>query len=309
MYDTIIIGAGPGGLSAAIYSARKKMKTLIISGDIGGMAAQSGHIENYLGFEYISGPELVSKFQTHLMKYKDTVELKTGINVKKIKKTKNIFIAETDTGNFKGKTIIIATGKIPKKLNIPGEKEFKNKGVTYCATCDAPVFANKNTAVIGGGNSAMDAALSLEPIAKIIYILTINKQLIGDQIMLEKIKKSKKIKILTEVFAKEIKGEQFVSNLIYEDKKGKKFDLAVEGIFVEIGSIPSTSFIKGLVKLNKFDEIIVKRNTETNVKGIFGAGDATTVPEKQIIVAAGEGCRAALSAFSFLNQNKDINDY
>lgn len=307
-YDTIIIGAGPAGLSAAVYCARKKMQTIILSGDIGGMTAQSGMVENYLGFDGISGPELVQKFQEHVMKYKDLVELKTGELVDNIKKENDEFIVKTNITEYSGKTVIVATGKVPRKLNIPGESKYANKGVAYCATCDGPLFSGKDVAVIGGGNSAMDAILSLMPIAKKIYGITINPEFIGDQVMLEKITSADNVELIKGANIKKIIGEQFVTGLEYEDKNQKIRTLSIQGIFVNIGSMPSTKFVKDLVKLNKYGEIIIDSMTKTNIPGLFAAGDSTTVPEKQIIVAAGEGCKAALAAFSYLNGNNG-SDY
>lgn len=309
VYDAIIIGLGPAGLSAGIYCARKKMKTLILGGDLGGMAAQSGQIENYLGYDLISGVELTEKFYEHLTRYKDDVELKTGAWIDRLERKNNQFTVKTNQETFTSKTVIIASGKLPKKLKVPGEEEFYHKGVTYCATCDAPLFQGKNVAVIGGNNSALDAILSLIPIAKKIYALTINDEFWGDKIMFAKASKADNVEFIYNAFTQKIEGEMLVKSLTYKVKQGAEKKLDVEGIFVEIGSDPSVAFVKDLVKLNEYQEIIIDSFCKTNIGGLFAAGDVTIVAQKQIIVAAGEGCKAALSAFSYLNSEGDINDY
>lgn len=304
IYDTIIIGGGPAGMSAAVYVGRKKLKTLILSKDLGGQTAQSSDIENYLGFHLISGAELAAKFQEHLKDF--DIDLKVGETVKSIKGQAPQFIVSTTGGDYHGQTVIIASGKLPRLLNIPGETEYIGKGVTYCATCDAPLFNNKEVAVIGGGNAALDAVLQLERIAKKIYLININKEFgsSADRVMLDKVSKSSKVEIIFNATSKLIKGGQTVNGLTIEDATtGQLRELIIQGIFIEIGSLPSVSFLPQVIKKNKWNEIMIDANNMTVVEGIFAAGDVTQVREKQSIIAAGEGAKAALSVADFLARN------
>jgi len=298
MYDLIIIGAGPAGITASVYAARKKMSILVITKDIGGQAAWSGDIENYTGYQFISGPELASKFEEHMRKYEIT--LKENEEVKEISKKDDSVFIKSNKGVYEAKTAIIASGKRSKELNVPGEKEFKNKGLTYCATCDGPLFLGRDVAVIGGGNSALDAALQLINIANSVYILNNTSSLNGDPIMIEKVKQSRKAQILNNARVLVIFGDKMVSGIEIE-RENKKEILSVKGIFVEIGLIPNSEFAKDIEK-NEKREIKVNSRNETNITGIFAAGDVTDVPEKQIIIAAGEGSKATLSAFRYLSR-------
>ncbi|MCM8831693.1 MAG: FAD-dependent oxidoreductase [Candidatus Omnitrophica bacterium] len=295
-YDSIIIGAGPAGITASVYAARKKMDFLVITKDIGGQAALSGDVENYTGYQFISGPELVAKFEEHLRKF--NIFIKENEEVVELKKENNLVLVKTKKDVYTAKTAIVASGKRSKELNVVGEKEFKNRGLTYCATCDAPLFADKNVAVIGGGNSALDAVFQLMKIAKEIYLINNTSSLGGDPIMREKVEESKRVKIFNNSEVLEILGDKFVEGIkIRKDKDIK--ELSVEGVFVEIGLIPNSEFVKDVEK-NQFGEIKINCKNETSIAGIFACGDVTDVPEKQIIVACGEGAKAALSAFRFL---------
>ncbi len=296
MYDLIIIGAGPAGITASVYAARKKMNFLVITRDIGGQAAWSGDIENYTGYQFITGPELAAKFEEHMRQYK--IALKENEEVLEVKKADSVVSVTTDKGSYEAKCAIIASGKRSRELNVPGEKEFKNKGLTYCATCDAPLFSGKEVAVIGGGNSAFDAALQLIQIAKHIYLINIASASNADAVMQEKVTSSGKVTVLNEASVTAILGDKMVSGLKVK-KSGKEETLKVEGVFVEIGLTPNSAFAKDAEK-NGLGEIKVNCHNETSIPGIFAAGDVTDVPEKQIIIAAGDGSKAALSAFSFL---------
>lgn len=300
MHDLVIIGAGPAGITAGVYAARKKMDFMVISKDIGGQAAWSGDIENYTGYQFITGPELASKFEEHMRKY--DIVLNENEEVKEVKKVNSAIVIETDKAKYEAKSVIIASGKRTKELNAPGEKEFKNRGLTYCATCDAPLFQEKIVAVIGGGNSALDAALQLTKIAKRIYIINITSGLGGDAIMRQKIEDSKITTIFNNSQVTAVYGEKLVSRIKIK-RNGKEEMLDVQGVFVEIGLIPNSEFAKDVEK-NHAGEIKVNCRNETNVAGIFAAGDVTDVPEKQIIIAAGEGSKATLSVFSYLAQQK-----
>ena len=295
-YDLIIIGAGPAGITASVYAARMKMNLLVISKDIGGQAAWSGDIENYTGYQFISGPELTLKFQKHMDSF--GIKLNMPEDVKAIKKDANALKTITDKGEYISKSVIIASGKRPRLLNVEGEKEFKNKGVTYCAICDGPLFKDKRVAVIGGGNSALDAALQLMNIASQVHIINIAPAFTADPVMVEKIKNNPNVKVLNKSIVKRIYGDAFVKGIEVQ-QDSRVLDLKIEGVFIEIGLIPNSDFA-GLVKMNAIGEVVVDALNRTSVAGIFACGDVTNVPEKQIIIACGEGAKATLSVFKYL---------
>jgi NADH-dependent peroxiredoxin subunit F len=300
MHDLIVIGAGPAGITASVYAARKKMDLCVISLDIGGQAAWSGDIENYTGYQFITGPDLAAKFEEHMRHY--------GIRVKEneaaitVEKRDDAFVVQTDKETLEARTVIVASGKRTRELGVAGEREFKNKGLTYCATCDAPLFAGKTVAVIGGGNSALDAVLQLMKIAQHVYLINVTSELACDAVMKEKALASDKVTVFNNARVTSILGEKFV-NGIKLMKEGKEGTLPVQGVFVEIGLLPNSEFVKG-VELNERKEIKVNPRNETNIPGLFAAGDVTDVPEKQIIIAAGEGSKAALRAFHYLSHHK-----
>ncbi|MFA5090535.1 MAG: FAD-dependent oxidoreductase [Candidatus Omnitrophota bacterium] len=301
MLDLIIIGAGPSGITAGVYAARKKIDTLVITRDVGGQAAWSGDVENYTGYQFISGPELAAKFQEHMSGYNIPVrenESVTSLDVK----GKAVSVV-TDKSEYAARTVIIASGKRTKELNVPGEQEFKNRGLTYCATCDGPLFSGREVAVIGGGNSALDAVLQLIRIARRVYLININSSLNADEIMCKKAGESSLVTILNDTEVTAILGDKMVNGIKIK-RQGREEVLALGGVFVEIGLIPNSEFAKGLKK-NELGEIKVNPRNETNLPAVFAAGDVTDVPEKQIIIAAGEGAKAALSVFSYLARHND----
>jgi len=300
MYDLIIIGGGPAGITAAVYAARKNMDFLMITKDIGGQAAWSGDIENYTGYQFISGPELASKFAEHMKQF--SFPLKDSESVTKIERSGKSFRVITEKGSYEARALIIASGKKPRLLNVPGEVEYKNKGVTYCATCDGPVFAGKDVAIIGGGNSALDAALQMLKIATKVYLINIGPALRGDKIMLEKLKSASNIEIMNDTKTLSISGDRFVTS-IKVAVGGKERDIPVSGVFIEAGLTPNSEMID-IVEKNKEGEIEVDCSSATTVEGIFAAGDVTNVPDKQIIIAAGEGAKACLSAFRYLSTHR-----
>jgi alkyl hydroperoxide reductase subunit F len=300
MYDLIIIGAGPAGITAAVYAARKHMNLTVITRDIGGQAAWSGDIENYTGYQFVTGPELAQKFEEHMRQYDFT--LKENEEVVELRKIEDKVLIKTDKGTYEARTAIIASGKRSRELNVPGEKEFKNRGLTYCATCDAPLFKGKDVAVIGGGNSALDATLQLTRIARSIYMININPSLGGDAIMRQKVLESPIVRVLNNAQTMAILGDKMVGGIKVKHE-GREELLAVQGVFVEIGLIPNSEFAKTIEK-NEWGEIKINYHNETNVPGVFAAGDVTDVLEKQIIIAAGEGAKACLGAFRYLAQHK-----
>lgn len=303
MYDCIIIGGGPAGMTAGVYTARKKLKTLLLTKDIGGQAAWSSDVENYLGFSVIKGTDLVEKFEHHLEKYSDVLELRLVTKgVSKIEKVNKYFrVTNGDGKTAKARTIIIAGGKLPRPLGVKGEKEYLNKGVTYCAWCDGPLFAGKDVAIIGGGNAALDAVLNIGKTVKSIVMVNITKDLTGDAIMIDKVKSAINIRVLNNSEVVEVAGDKFVNSIsIREVGKEQTHSLSVEGVFIEVGSLPATDYLKGFVKLNKNGEVVINSENMTSVEGIYAAGDITDIPEKQIVIAAGEGAKAAICAAKYL---------
>ncbi len=302
-YDLIIIGGGPAGVTAGIYSARQRLNALLITKNFGGQIARKAvPIENYPGLGEISSVDLIQKFERDLKKH--PIEIK-NVSVFKIKKEKDGFIVVTEKKEkIKTKTIIITTGADPRPLEIPGEKEFIGKGVSYCVACDGPIFAKKDLVVAGGGNSAFEAALSLSNYANKIYIIERGDKIRADEKNQEKVKGNNKIEVITNATLKEIKGDKFVKEIIYQEKKTKKnISLSVSGLFVEIGSQPATAFIKGLVEFNDKDEIVVdSTNCRTKTEGIWAAGDVNNIPFKQIVIAAGAGAMAAMDVSIYLQR-------
>ena len=304
MLDLIIIGAGPAGMTAAIYAARRKIKFLILSMDIGGQMSWSSEVDNYPGIPDMTGIELTKKFNEHMKDY----DIKTkNEEVLKLEKRGKICIVKTKKNVYESKAVIITSGKKPRKLNVPGEEEFHGKGISYCAACDAPLYKDKNVVVVGGGNAGMEAALFLSKYAKKVYILEIQEKLMGELYLKDRVLNEKKIAIITFAKVKEILADKFVNGLKYE-YEGKEKVLKVEGVFVEIGLITEANFTN--VKKNKWNEIMIFRSTltheenMTSIPGIFAAGDCTDIPAKQIIAAAGEGCEAALASFDYINKWK-----
>jgi alkyl hydroperoxide reductase subunit F len=304
MYDLIIVGAGPAGLVAAVYAARKKMDTLLISGDIGGQINTTAGIENYLGYQFIEGPMLVDKFREQMDKY--PVEQLIGNKVAKVARTKDGFEVIDEKGNrFTGKTVLLALGKKPRHLKVPGEKEYMGKGVSYCAVCDGPIFSGQRVAIVGGGNSGLEAAIDMLKIAGHVSLVT-DGELTGDKVLVDKLKEFGQLKIYKGYRVEKIEGDNFVKSVTIKPvRDGKTVKLDVTGIFVEIGLEPNSEPIKDLLPLNDAGEITISCDATTGVPGLYAAGDVTDVPAKQIIVAAGDGAKAALMAHHFLQYGED----
>jgi len=296
IYELIIIGAGPAGITAAVYAARKGMECMVLTVDIGGQTVLSYDVENYTGYQFISGVELASKFEEHMRKY--NIDVRENEAVVDIKREGNIIRLRTAKDTYEAKTVIIASGKKSRELFVPGEKEFKNKGLTYCATCDGPLFAGKDVAVIGGGNSALDAVLQLATLAKSVHVINNTSELDGDAIMRKKVAAYSNVIIMNNSQVKAVLGDTFVTGIKVKEGSIEK-EIPVQGVFVEIGLIPNSDFTKNINK-NEQGEIKVNCYNETNIKGVFAAGDVTDVPEKQIIIAAGEGAKAVLTVFKYL---------
>jgi alkyl hydroperoxide reductase subunit F len=301
MYDVLIIGAGPAGMTAAVYAARKKLKTLMISTDVGGQTSWTNDIENYMGYQLIEGPELIDKFESQVRQF--PIEVKIEEEVRSISRIEGGFeIRTAKEETYQGKTAIIASGKRPRPLNVPGEERLRGHGVTYCSTCDGPLFEGMKVAVIGGGNSALEAVLDMAKIAEHVYMVSLTP-LTGDPVLIDKVKASPNVTVFTEHATQEVIGEPSVSAIRI---KGLNADeekvLDVRGVFVEIGLMPNSDLAKDLVTLNRFGEIEVTCAGEAGIPGLYAAGDVTNVPEKQIVVAAGEGAKAALQAHRYLQK-------
>lgn len=303
IYDVIIIGGGPAGLTAGLYASRRTLKTLILTKDLGGQAAISYDVENYPGLDLIDGFSLMQKFATSAQKF--GAEIRYG-EIKKIEAEKKEFIVGTDQAKFKTKALILAFGLLPKDLDIPGEQKFKGRGVSYCATCDGPLYKNKTVAVIGGGNSALDAAEYLAKLAAKLYLIHRRDQFSGEGLVLERLKQNPKIELVSSSEILEIKGNDFVQSIVIKNNgHSETKEIKVDGVFVEIGYTPKTDFIKDLVKLNEKGEIITDKDANTSHPGIFACGDVTDSSYKQIIISAGEGAKAALQAYKYLALQKD----
>jgi len=301
MHELIIIGAGPAGMTAAVYAARKRLNTLLLSKDLGGQVLWTTGVENYMGYQFIEGAELMKKFEEQVKQF--PVEQIIGQGIKALAQVDGVFEVRTDKGeSYQAKSVIIATGKRPRQLNVPGEEKLKGRGVTYCSVCDGPLFADEKVAVIGGGNSALEAADDMVKIAKHVYLVSLTP-LTGDQILIDKAKEANNLTTFLEHEVLGIEGENLVNGIKIRDlKSGEEKKLEVRGILVEIGLVPNSEFARDIAKLNKLGEIEVTATCETSIPGLFAAGDVTNAPEKQIVVAAGEGAKAALQAHRYLQR-------
>ena len=304
MFDLIIIGGGPAAVAGGVYAARKKMKMLVIAESFGGQSLVSADVQNWIGTKSVSGYDLAKMLEGHLKTQEDT-EILEGERVVSINKSGSFFKVATDGGKeFETKTILIATGSRRKRLGIPGEDKFDGTGVAYCSICDAPIFKGKDVAVVGGGNAGLEAVIDLIPYANKIYLLVRSGLLKGDAVTQEKIKANPKVEIIFNAPPKEIVGENMVTGLRYEDAVTKeKRELAVGGVFVEIGSLPNTDLVKDLVKLDERNEIIVDHKTQrSSLEGIWAAGDASDVLYKQNNISAGDAVKAVLNIYDYLNK-------
>ena len=305
IYDLAIIGGGPAGMTAAVYAARKKLKTLLVSKDLGGQVLSTTEVENYMGYQYIEGRQLMNKFKEQMRHF--PIDQEIGEEIEKLDKEEKFFSLLTPTGKkFRAKTVIIASGKRSRPLDVPGEKKLVGRGVSYCSICDAPFFEGKEVAVIGGGNSAFEAALDLVKIASRIYLIDIASSWRADPILVEQMKKEKeKVTFFPAHRIKEIEGKDKLEGITIENLNRKDTKhLSVQGIFIEIGLIPNSEFARSLVELNQTGEIVIDCGNHTSISGLFAAGDVSSVPEKQIIIAAGEGAKATLIAHQYLMRLK-----
>jgi len=295
IYDLIIIGGGPAGVSAGIYAARKKLKTLLITPDFGGQSTVSDGIENWIGTVKISGRELAQNLKDHLLAYSgESLEVKEGEGAQNILKEGANFVVITEKGKYETRTVLITTGSTRRKLDIPGAKEFDNKGLTYCASCDGPLFSGQDVVVIGGGNAAFETSAQLLAYCKSVTLLSRSSNFKADPVTVSKLKQNPNFKIITNAVPVEIKGNSFVESIIWQDSTTlEKQEIKTPGIFVEIGLIPTTYFAKNVVELNEIGQIPVDpRNQQSKVPGLWAAGDCTDGLYHQNNIASGDAVKA-----------------
>jgi NADH-dependent peroxiredoxin subunit F len=301
MYELVIVGGGPAGMTAAVYAARNKLSTLLISGDIGGQVMWTNSVENYMGYQFIEGYELIARFQKQVDQF--PIDQKIGqqvIQIRKIESGLEVVTLKGDT--YQGKAVILASGKRPRRLNVAGEMELIGRGVTYCSICDGPLFAGQKVAVIGGGNSALEAVLDVIKVAEHVALVSLT-ELTGDPIMIEKLSDAHNLNIYIEYQTEKILGQNMVEGIVIKSLKSRDSkQLDVTGVFIEIGLQPNSDIVKGLLKLNPIGEVPININCETEIPGFFAAGDVSTAQDKQIIIAAGEGAKAALQAHRYLRR-------
>jgi len=304
VFDVAIVGYGPAGITAAIYAARKRLSVVLIGELPGGEVVNSGEIENWTGDGHTDGLTLAKKMVGHLDLHKDQVTVDQDLVAKVARGSGRQFEVMTrGDKTYTAKTVIYTAGRHPRPLGISGESEYKNKGVTYCATCDAPLFSGKDVVVIGGGNTGAEAVIMLQKIAKKIYFLHLEDQLRADPILVENFKNDPKVEIILNAKTTTVSGSMMVEAVTFEDVNTKATrDLKVQGVFVAIGAIPNTEPVKDLIPLDRFGAIEADRYGKTALDGFFAAGDVTNIRDAQIVVAAGHGCSAALSAGDYLSR-------
>ncbi len=309
VYDLAIIGGGPAGVAAGVYAARKRLKTVFITKDWLGQSSVSEKIENWIGTVAISGIELSKNLENHIKAYADgVIDIKEGEKCIGIKKStsptspSNSYSVQTEKNWYEAKTVLIVTGSHRRKLEVPGADTFEHKGLTYCATCDGPLYSGQDVAVIGGGNAAFDGAAQLMAYCKSVTILNRSEKFRADPGTIETVSKNPNVKVITSAVPKEVKGDKFVSSIVYADAKSNKItELPVTGIFVEIGSLPNTNFIKDLITLDEHNHIPVDaKNQKTKVAGIWAAGDCTDGLYHQNNIAAGDAVKAIEDIYSYL---------
>lgn len=301
-FDVLVVGAGPSGASAAIYAARKGIRTGIVAERIGGQVNDTLGIENFISVKYIEGPQLASSLEAHLKEY--GIDIMNSQRAKRIEK-KDLIDVELENGAvLKSKTVILSTGARWRNMNVPGEAEFRNKGVNYCPHCDGPLYAGKRVAVVGGGNSGIEAAIDLAGIAEHVTVLEFMPELKADKVLQDRLYSLPNVTVIKNAQVKEVNGTNKVNGITYiERESGEEKRIDLDGVFVQIGLVPNTEWLEGVVERTRTGEIVVDARGATNVPGIFAAGDCTNSPYKQIIISMGSGATAALGAFDYLIRN------
>ncbi|WP_374720212.1 alkyl hydroperoxide reductase subunit F [Parageobacillus toebii] len=301
-FDVLVVGGGPAGATAAIYAARKGVRTGIVAERFGGQILDTLGIENFISVKYTEGPKLAASLEEHVKQY--DIDIMNLQRAKRLEKKDLIEIELENGAVLKSKTVIIATGARWRNLGVPGEVEFKNKGVAYCPHCDGPLFEGKHVAVIGGGNSGIEAAIDLAGIAKHVTVLEFMPELKADAVLQERLYSLPNVTVLKNVQTKEITGTDKVNGITYIDRAtGEEHHIELQGVFVQIGLVPNTDWLDGTIERNRFGEIIVDKHGATNIPGVFAAGDCTDSAYKQIIISMGSGATAALGAFDYLIRN------
>lgn len=302
-FDVLIVGGGPAGASAAIYSARKGLRTGIVSDRFGGQVNDTAGIENFISVKRIEGPNFVSSLEEHVKDYDiDVMNLQKATKLAK----KDLIEIELENGaTLKGKSVILSTGASWRKLGVPGEDEYRNKGVAYCPHCDGPIFEGKDVAVVGGGNSGVEAAIDLAGIVNHVTVLEFSEQLAADSVLQDRVRALPNVTVITNAQTSEITGDDNVNGISYVDRAtNEEKHIELQGVFVQIGLVPNTAWLEDSVERNKFGEIVTDRDGNTNIPGVFAAGDCTDQRHKQIIISMGNGASASLNAFNYLIRNE-----
>ncbi|GEN55844.1 NADH dehydrogenase [Halolactibacillus alkaliphilus] len=301
-FDVLVVGGGPSGATSAIYAARKGIRTGLVADRFGGQVMDTLGIENFIGMPYTEGPKLMGNVEAHVNEY--DVDVMKSLQATGLKKN-DLFEVELENGAvLKSKTVILSTGARWRNINVPGEKEFKNKGVAYCPHCDGPLFEGKHVAVIGGGNSGIEAAIDLAGIVKHVTVVEFLPELKADQVLQDRLNSLPNVTVIKNAQTTEITGDETVNGLSYKDRDtGEEHHIALAGVFVQIGLIPNTDWLGDTVDRNRMGEIIVDKHGQTSLPGVFAAGDCTDTPYKQIIISMGSGATASLGAFDYLIRN------
>lgn len=296
-HDVLIVGAGPAGLTAGVYCARKMLNTIIISENIGGQALESWAIENYMGYRMVTGEDLMKKFEEQVRNLTIRLELN---RITSITKEAGLFVAKTASGSeVRAKALILTQGNRPRKLGVANEEQYLGRGLSICSTCDGPLYKGKKVAVVGGGNSALQTAIEMSDIAVSVDLI-VRSTIRADPVYVQKLDEKKNITVHLNTHVTSLEGDKFLSAITIQNENGKEQKLTLDGVFIEIGWLPNTDMVNGLVQLNEMKEIVVDINGKTDAPGIFAAGDVTNVKSKQIIIASGDGAKAALEAYWYL---------
>lgn len=305
IYDLVIIGGGAAGCSAAIYAARRRMNTAIVTEEFGGQLLETDSIENYLGFKHLTGQEISEKYEEHVRDYENQVDIRMTRATKVDKDDEGVFHVKTDDGELQAYTVLVATGNKPRTLGADGEEQFNNRGISYCVVCDGPLYKGEEIAIIGGGYAGTEGALFMSDVAEKVYLINLGEELTGEPITVEKIPEQDNIEVINNAATKEFFGDEMLKGLVYEDTEtGETHRLEVGGAFIEIGRVPRTEVVDPLdVETNDHGQIIKDKHQRTNIDGLYACGDVTDIATEQAILAAGEGAAAALDAGRYVKEH------